>query len=68
VAIQPFGGFESDKVVIAEAAALELEVENSPSLESDASYGEEWFVAGYDPPFRLTNRHNEIWLPVIVGA
>jgi hypothetical protein len=21
------------------------------------------FLAGYDPPFRLVNRHNEVWVP-----
>ncbi len=22
-----------------------------------------WFVAGYDSPYTLTNRHNEVWIP-----
>jgi len=27
-----------------------------------------FFFAGYDPPFRLTNRHNEIWAIAKGGA
>ena len=69
VAVSAFGGFQNQKIVVGEAATLEAEVEASSSLEQDSSrYGDSWFVAGYDPPFKLTDRHNEIWLPVIVNG
>lgn len=34
------------------------------ALEADGIEFESdrWFVAGYDPPFRLTGRHTEIWI------
>jgi len=69
VAVSAFGGFDSQKVVIAEAAALEQKVSAAPSIQVDeAGYGDAWFFAGYDPPFKLTNRHNEIWVPVVAVA
>lgn len=64
VAVSVFGGYAQQKVVLAEAASLELEVDKSSALEVDPSYGDSWFFAGYDSPFHLVNRHNEIWLPV----
>lgn len=67
VAIDVFGGFQNQKVVLAEAATLEAQVSADSSVTADtASFGDSWFVAGYDAPFKLTDRHNEIWLPVVV--
>mmetsp|Transcript_1440 Transcript_1440/g.3082 ORF Transcript_1440/g.3082 Transcript_1440/m.3082 type:complete len:223 (+) Transcript_1440:97-765(+) len=63
VAVSEFGGFQNQQVVLAKAAALEVGVGASSGLDRNESFGESWFLAGYDPPFRLTNRHNEIWLP-----
>lgn len=31
----------------------------------DASH---YYTASYDPPFRLMDRHNELWLPAKVEA
>ena len=60
VAVKSFGGMSKGDVVIAEAAALENEVSKAADLtEAD---GESWWFAGYDPPFRLSNRHNEVWI------
>jgi len=62
VAVAEFSGFAQQKTIIAKAAEEEQLVANS--TEMVASEGEEWFFAGYDPPFRLTNRHNEVFIPV----
>jgi hypothetical protein len=66
VAVSEFGGFAPQAEIIAKAALLEGEVEDSPSLDLDPAYPDIWFFAGYDPPFRLTNRHNEVWVPVLI--
>lgn len=65
VAVSEFGGFAPQAEVIAKAAQLEGEVEDAQTLELDPAYPDIWFFAGYDPPFRLTNRHNEVWVPVL---
>jgi len=60
VAVLAFDGFGEDDVVIAEAAKL-----NKLLSQSGLSYDENnWYLAGYDPPFRLSNRHNEIWIQI----
>lgn len=69
VAVSDFGGFASQEVVLAEAAVLEEKVSAAPSIQiDDAGYGNAWFFAGYDPPFRVANRHSEVWVPVTVTA
>lgn len=60
VAVKSFGGMSKGDVVIAEAASLEREVSEAPDITK--ADGESWWFAGYDPPFRLSNRHNEVWL------
>ena len=65
VAVAEFGGFQNQRVVLAKAVELVAIIGESPGLERDETFGESWFLAGYDPPFRLTNRHNEIWFPVV---
>ncbi|GAX82798.1 hypothetical protein CEUSTIGMA_g10224.t1 [Chlamydomonas eustigma] len=35
---------------------------NTTDYKYDASY---FFTAGYDSPFRLINRHNEVWIPAL---
>jgi hypothetical protein len=56
--VKSSGGFKVDDISVAHMA-------NSLAQELDAagkSYdGKAWFVAGYDPPFRLSDRHNEVW-------
>jgi hypothetical protein len=47
---------------IAKAVAEAALVANSTTVQ--LADGESWWFAGYDPPFRLTQRHNEVWLAV----
>ena len=69
VAVSEFGGFATQAELIARAARLTSEVEAADGLKPTAEMpggDDSWFFAGYDPPFRLTGRHNEVWLPVEV--
>jgi len=61
VAVTSFGGHAEQSVVIAKAAELSQLLSGS-GLKFDE---ENWYFAGYDDPFRLTNRHNEIWIKLI---
>ena len=60
VGVISFEGFGDDDVVIAEAAELNKLLGDS-GLDYDKN---NWFYAGYDPPFRLTGRHNEVWIQI----
>ncbi len=64
VAVSEFGGFAKSKEIIAKAAQLSSEVEASADVKEDTGSLSEgsWFFAGYDPPFRVSNRHNEVWI------
>jgi len=54
--VRSFGGFASMKDWIKEAAEL------AATLPSDAKYVKDfYYTGGYDAPFTLFNRHNEIW-------
>jgi len=64
VAVTEFAGFATDDIVVQAAAALAQSIQEV-GMEID---GESYFYAGYDPPFRLTNRHNEVWIPVKMSA
>ncbi|EIE22365.1 SOUL heme-binding protein [Coccomyxa subellipsoidea C-169] len=57
--VSQYGGFGMDDITIsAKAAALAKKL-----LAKGESFQEGvFFTAGYDPPFRLQNRHNEIWI------
>jgi len=66
VAVAEFSGFAQQKTIIAKAAEEEALVNNSTVVVK--ADGEAWWYAGYDPPFRLTNRHNEVFIPVSVKA
>ncbi|KAK7495530.1 hypothetical protein BaRGS_00013228 [Batillaria attramentaria] len=55
VYVRSFGGFASEKKWIEEAAAL------ADALGSAAYVKDYYYTAGYNSPFQLTNRHNEIW-------
>jgi hypothetical protein len=61
VAVSSFGGHANQEVAIAKAAELSKLLSGS-GLKYDE---ENWFLAGYDDPFRITNRHNEIWIQLI---
>ena len=51
-----FGGFQNQKVVLAEAAALEAQVSTDDSVAADTgSFGDSWFVAGYDAENPITS-------------
>ena len=62
VAVSEYSGFTSETVTIPKAAELASQVQNSSSLA--LADEESWWFAGYDPPYRLTNRHNEVWISV----
>jgi len=56
VYIRSFSGFASTSTKVKEAEAL------SKALPESVEYDKEsWTYAGYDSPFKLMNRHNEIW-------
>ena len=61
VAVAEFGGSDKQENVLRHAAKLAEQVDASDEMEA---LGETFFFAGYDPPFRVTNRHNEVWIPV----
>lgn len=62
--IAEYGGFASQKEDLAQATLLENQISESDDVAVDGST-ESFFYAGYDPPFRLTNRHNEMWVPIV---
>ena len=66
VAISEFSGFTVQSEIIAKTVELESEVSASSTIKADSST-DIWYFAGYDPPFRITNRHNEVWIPVTVS-
>jgi len=41
-----------------------FQVDANGALAVDQAYANSWFFAGYDSPFTLSDRHNEVWLPV----
>lgn len=52
-------GYSPDRVLIAQTQAL-IKTLDAEKVEYDASV---FYAAGYDAPFRILNRHNEIWIP-----
>ena len=60
VGVISFGGFAEDDVVIAKAAEL-----NKLMAQTGLYYDRKnWFFAAYDSPFRVNNRHNEVWIQI----
>jgi len=58
VAVRSFPGHANDTNTVREATALAEALAGT-----GASFDEKnWFFAGYDSPFRVTGRHNEIWI------
>jgi hypothetical protein len=58
VYVTSFGGFGLSPVVTAKAKNLTDVLErDGKAIESD-----HYYFAGYDSPFRLTGRHNEVWI------
>mmetsp|Transcript_10501 Transcript_10501/g.24849 ORF Transcript_10501/g.24849 Transcript_10501/m.24849 type:complete len:263 (-) Transcript_10501:114-902(-) len=56
--VSSYGGFSSQSSVISHAAELGAALKDAAfDIEEDF-----YFSAGYDPPFRIFNRHNEVWV------
>lgn len=54
-----YGGRTNEKVLLEKATTLVAYL-----AEHDLPYSYDYFyAAGYDSPFRIFNRHNEIWIP-----
>lgn len=56
--VASFGGFESD----AELQEHTSELVSYLDKDGVAYVKDFYFTAGYDPPFRVIGRHNEVWL------
>ena len=52
------GGFLVDDYSVAGVAKQLLDALNADGVAVDEAA---WAVAGYDPPFRLSGRHTEVW-------
>ena len=65
VAVSEFSGWAVQPKLIAKTDKLSKDIEKAEDLDSDPSAGDVWWFAGYDPPFRVSNRHNEVFLEVI---
>lgn len=57
--VSSYGGFDIGPMIAKRAADIVDRLEKADKPHSVAEY----YTAGYDPPFRLTKRHNEIWIP-----
>ncbi|QDZ21613.1 SOUL heme-binding protein [Chloropicon primus] len=58
VAVASYPGWNDEKEVISNGKAL-FQALRSANIPFDA---ETFFTAGYDSPFRLIDRHNEVWV------
>lgn len=56
--VASYGGWNSEEKVVKHASEL-FELLNKQGVEVES---DKYYTAGYDSPFRLMNRHNEIWL------
>lgn len=55
--VTSFGGWEGDKELEEHASALANKL-----VEDNVAYVKDfYFTAGYDPPYRIIGRHNEVW-------
>mmetsp|Transcript_9145 Transcript_9145/g.22652 ORF Transcript_9145/g.22652 Transcript_9145/m.22652 type:complete len:237 (-) Transcript_9145:492-1202(-) len=59
-----YGGWSSEEKVLEKAQGLVARLDEL-GRAYDASH---YFFAGYDPPFRLIGRHNEVWVPALAPA
>lgn len=64
VYVLPYGGFSSAAMEHAKADELIKKLQGAKE-PFDAKY---WFTAGYDSPYTLVNRHNEVWIPKAAAA
>ena len=58
VYVTSFGGYMDEEDVIKRGAALIATLQEK-GIEVETST---YYAAGYDSPFRLVGRHNEIWI------
>ena len=55
--VSSFGGWEEDKELQEHAAELANSL-----IQDNVDYVKDfYFTAGYDPPYRIIGRHNEVW-------
>lgn len=68
VAVDEFSGYALEPEILTRTAKLSTAVDDADgiSLDKTEEFVDKWWEAGYDPPFRVTGRHNEVWVPVIV--
>lgn len=59
VYVLPYGGFSSQSIERSKASELIKKLEASKEPFSTSF----WFTAGYDSPYQLANRRNEVWIP-----
>lgn len=57
--VSSYGGWSSETKVL-DAAERMIDTLEAKSLQFNATT---FYSAGYDSPFRLTHRHNEVWIP-----
>lgn len=57
VAVLEFSGFVTNDMVTSKAAEL-AEALKKDQVPFETAF---FFYAGYDPPYRIINRHNEVW-------
>ncbi|CAL4072919.1 unnamed protein product, partial [Meganyctiphanes norvegica] len=53
-----FGGYVTDQIIIDEAKALSEDIQKNGEENVDF---EHFYLAGYDPPYKIMYRRNEIW-------
>jgi len=58
VLTRKFAGYVTDQIIIDQATALAEEIQKNGEENVDF---EQYYVAGYDPPYKIINRRNEIW-------
>lgn len=58
VYVKSFGGFMKEKTVVDKAAELAADLTKAGITDFHEDF---YFSAGYDSPFHIVNRHNEIW-------
>ena len=63
VYVSTFSGWANEKRVVAQAAQLSEALSKAGIVVGITS----WWTAQYDSPFRLMDRHNEVWLLAAVG-
>ena len=64
VGVSEFDGYAVQKLVLEKSVELSKEISASNDISCDVST-DNYYLAQYDPPFRITNRHNEVWLPIV---